>query len=266
MREEFTEDVKRSAAARVGNRCSNPECRALTSGPQEDPTKALNVGVAAHITAASPPGPRYAARLTAEARRHPDNAIWLCQTCAKLVDNDPQRFTVEDLRSWKRQAEAVALTAVGKTFSSPAGLAGTAGLPPLSLSLRIEPNVGYAAPQGRIEHAFRVSLRNVSQDEVVEYRVEIEFPAGLVATPSSYAFHWVRERSGPEVDFFRFTQQVRRPQQIYPGDTVEVFSLQYSTQHLAPGARMARVSLYLKGYAALTEVLDVSPATLTGRA
>jgi hypothetical protein len=31
----------------------------ITSGPQEDPAKALNVGVAAHITAASAGGPRY---------------------------------------------------------------------------------------------------------------------------------------------------------------------------------------------------------------
>ena len=89
LRDDFPEEVKRIVAARVGNQCSNPDCRALTSGPQIDPTKALNVGVAAHITAAAPGGPRYDPSLTPEERRHPDNAIWLCQNCAKLVDNDP---------------------------------------------------------------------------------------------------------------------------------------------------------------------------------
>jgi len=114
-RDDFPEDVKRIVAARVGNRCSNPDCRALTSGPQIDPTKALNVGVAAHITAAAPGGPRYDPNLTPEERRHPDNAIWLCQNCAKLVDNDPAHFTVYLLGKWKAEAEKAACEQIGKT-------------------------------------------------------------------------------------------------------------------------------------------------------
>jgi hypothetical protein len=115
LRDDFPEEVKRIVAARVGNQCSNPDCRALTSGPQIDPTKALNVGVAAHITAAAPGGPRYDPSLTPEERRHPDNAIWLCQNCAKLVDNDPARFTVDLLRKWKAEAEKGASEQIGKT-------------------------------------------------------------------------------------------------------------------------------------------------------
>jgi hypothetical protein len=53
MRDDFAEEAKRALAARVGNVCSNPDCRALTSGPQDDSTKALNVGVGAHITGAA---------------------------------------------------------------------------------------------------------------------------------------------------------------------------------------------------------------------
>jgi hypothetical protein len=71
MRDDFTEEVKRILAARVGNACSNPDCRALTSGPQSDSAKALNVGVAAHITAASEGGQRYNPALSSEERRHP---------------------------------------------------------------------------------------------------------------------------------------------------------------------------------------------------
>ena len=56
MRDDFTDEVKRILAARTGNACSNPDCRAVTSGPQNDPTKAVNVGVAAHITAAAEGG------------------------------------------------------------------------------------------------------------------------------------------------------------------------------------------------------------------
>lgn len=115
MRDDFPDDVKRIVAQRVGHRCSKPDCRADTSGPQIDPTKALNVGVAAHITAASPRGARYNPSLLSEDRAHPSNAIWLCQTCAKLIDNDAARFTVSLLLQWKAEAETAALTTIGRT-------------------------------------------------------------------------------------------------------------------------------------------------------
>jgi hypothetical protein len=124
MRDDFGEEVKRAVASRVGNRCSHPSCRTLTSGPQVDPTKSLNVGVAAHITAASPKGPRYNPSLTSEQRRHASNAIWLCQNHGKLIDNDESRFTEAELRQWKAGAEAEALAAIGKTASSSASQPG----------------------------------------------------------------------------------------------------------------------------------------------
>src|SRR5690242_10296473 len=114
MSDDFPEAVKRVLASRVGNRCSNPECGALTSGPQADPTKALNVGVAAHITAAAPGGPRYDPSLSPDERSGHENGIWLCQTHAKLVDNDPVRYAVQTLREWKRNAEQEALERIGR--------------------------------------------------------------------------------------------------------------------------------------------------------
>jgi len=33
MRDDFTEEVKRTLAARVGYFCSNPDCRAQPTGP-----------------------------------------------------------------------------------------------------------------------------------------------------------------------------------------------------------------------------------------
>src|ERR1041384_4967333 len=104
-----------TVAARVNNRCSNPVCRAPTSGPQVDPTKALNIGVAAHITAASPGGPRYDPQLSSAERRHATNAIWLCQNCAKLIDNDPKRFSAVYLQRCKAAAEATALKQLHKS-------------------------------------------------------------------------------------------------------------------------------------------------------
>jgi hypothetical protein len=109
MRDDFKPDVKELLAKRVGMKCSNPNCRQPTSGPQEDPNKVLNIGVAAHITAASKRGPRYDSRMSPQERRSEANGIWLCQNCAKLVDNDAARYSVDLLRRWRRLAEEAAL-------------------------------------------------------------------------------------------------------------------------------------------------------------
>lgn len=117
-RADFGRATKAILAARVGYRCSNPGCRARTSGPQAHPAKAVNVGVGAHITAASPGGPRYESTLAVAQRIEPANGIWLCQNCAKLVDNDPAQFTADVLRAWKATAEIEARTLVGKATVS----------------------------------------------------------------------------------------------------------------------------------------------------
>jgi hypothetical protein len=91
MRDDFDEKTKEILSRRVGLRCSNPNCRKLTNGPQTNPTKAINIGVAAHITAASQNGPRFDANMTPEERKSAENGIWLCQNCAKLIDNDERR-------------------------------------------------------------------------------------------------------------------------------------------------------------------------------
>jgi len=77
--------------------------------------KALNIGVAAHITAASPGGARYDESLTPEQRRDARNGVWLCQNCAKLVDNDETQFPVEYLRAWKTMREVEARMNIGQT-------------------------------------------------------------------------------------------------------------------------------------------------------
>jgi hypothetical protein len=105
MRDNFPERIKRVLQDRTGNRCSNPECRTLTSGANAHPERATKTGVAAHITAASPGGPRYNPTLTLEQRQSAENGIWLCQTCAHFVDTDYLNYSAELLITWKCQAE-----------------------------------------------------------------------------------------------------------------------------------------------------------------
>lgn len=114
MRADFSSEAKSGLAARVGYLCSNPDCRAPTAGPQENPTKAVNIGVAAHIGGAAPGGPRYDPGISDDARCHPNNGIWLCQNCAKLIDNDVTRFPVSLLQAWKVLAEQRAKDSLGR--------------------------------------------------------------------------------------------------------------------------------------------------------
>ena len=113
-RDEFPLSVKRVLASRAGHRCSNPRHGAPTSAPHDDEGKSVNIGVAAHISAAAEGGPRFNPTLSQEGRADIANAIWLCQNCAKLIDSDPKHYTVALLRRWKRGAEARALRALGR--------------------------------------------------------------------------------------------------------------------------------------------------------
>lgn len=105
-RDEFTNTTKRLLAGRAGHRCSKPGCPNVTIGPQQGGSGLINLGNAAHITAAGKLGPRRDDMLTPEQRRHPDNGIWLCVQHANHVDQDDAHFTIEMLRNWKTEAEA----------------------------------------------------------------------------------------------------------------------------------------------------------------
>jgi hypothetical protein len=115
-RDEFLAATIRTLANRAGHRCSNPECPRPTSGPALAEDKSVNVGQAAHITAAAPGGKRYDASLTPRERRAASNGIWLCQLCAKLIDTDEARFTVDLLRKWKQDAEERAFRDIATTL------------------------------------------------------------------------------------------------------------------------------------------------------
>lgn len=104
-RDNFSEKTKLTLAHRVGVKCSNPDCRKPTSGPNEDPNKIINIGVAAHICAASEGGPRYDPTMSKKERKSIENGIWLCQSCSKLIDSDESTYTKEKLLTWKGISE-----------------------------------------------------------------------------------------------------------------------------------------------------------------
>ena len=108
-RDDFSEKTKDRLAKRVGYRCSNPNCRKLTCGASQKPDGYVNIGVAAHICAAAPGGKRYNKAMSTRERKSILNGIWLCQSCAKLIDSDELRYPKELLYQWKHEAEEKAI-------------------------------------------------------------------------------------------------------------------------------------------------------------
>jgi len=96
--DDFPEPVRRAVALRAGYHCSFEGCDQLTVGPSDESDVAVSgVGIAAHISAASPGGRRHDPAMSSEAQRHIGNAIWLCANHATLIDRDEMSYTTERL-------------------------------------------------------------------------------------------------------------------------------------------------------------------------
>jgi hypothetical protein len=224
MRDDFSEETKRTLAARVNHLCSNPDCRAQTSGPQDDPTKAVNVGVAGHITAAAPGGPRYNPALTSEQRRHPDNGIWVCQTCSHLIDSDVPRFPEDLLRAWKTVAEYQARNSLGKTASESPIEKRLA--PELELYLELE-KIGPSVydPRTTPVRSFVLGLRNVGSGTAKFPGISYKRSSGLTVDnygiDGSFGFGLPRVASDNQWEAFKGGAD----QVIHPGQTLKITKL-----------------------------------------
>lgn len=104
-RDNFSAKVINTVAKRAALHCSNPTCRRLTAGPHTDQGKSSSIGVAAHIVGAAPAGPRSDSTLSPAARRDAENCIWLCKTCSRVIDVDPDKYPPELLHGWKSAHE-----------------------------------------------------------------------------------------------------------------------------------------------------------------
>jgi hypothetical protein len=105
VRDNFSKQTVIEIAKGVGWRCSNPDCMRPTVAANEAHDDTLIIADAAHICAASQEGPRYDPTQTPAQRRAKENGIWLCKVCARLVDLDPAKYTVDVLLKWKRDAQ-----------------------------------------------------------------------------------------------------------------------------------------------------------------
>lgn len=222
MRDDFSKQTLDILAKRVGIRCSNPGCRKLTTGPRSESTQIINIGVGAHMTAAAPGGPRFDPSLSSEERKSPNNGIWLCQNCAKLVDNDPDRYPVNILQSWKQFAESAALSEIeGGAVSQKQTQENQIDLEISYLRARMESE--------RHDYVLEIKVQNLGNEIIHSYHIDLEFPARVVEKSKATAF-LVEDRTNRVSCFFR---SIRHGQDdaIYPEDTKEVMSFPYYMDH-----------------------------------
>lgn len=112
---DFNQRTIDTLARRASYRCSKPDCRVSTVGPNSDPSKSTVIGEAAHIHGARPQSKRYASGMTDAAKAEITNGIWLCRNCHKLIDTDDTRYTSDLLFAWREEHEKIVLSKLGNT-------------------------------------------------------------------------------------------------------------------------------------------------------
>jgi hypothetical protein len=183
-RDNFKTLVIEKLKARVAMRCSNPTCRVPTSAGTENIENAINIGVAAHIYAASPLGPRYSKKMTSSERASIDNAIWLCSNCSIEIDRDVKKYTVSKLHEWKKTAETSAKNELGKKLPNNNDAIDTltaalTGYPKNYVSMAI-PNVHNAMEKSLEKLDPRFSIKTAYQDDTTIFSISAKENVSLI--------------------------------------------------------------------------------------
>lgn len=105
MKPDFTKKTIDILGKRAGFKCSNPDCRVNTVGPQSESDKSVTIGEAAHIYGARGKSARYLKSMTDASRAEITNGIWLCRNCHKLIDSDEREYPSSLLFIWREKHE-----------------------------------------------------------------------------------------------------------------------------------------------------------------
>lgn len=161
QRDDFKAQTKATLGKRSGFQCAI--CQATTIGPSaETPMSVTNIGVAAHIAAAAPGGPRYDALMSSKDRSAVTNGIWLCQNHAKLIDTDTKTWTVSKLHQIKKDHEGN----VTKMLGIPLGAVATPShIPDYEQLLSITPREYGFIPVGSLRAPYKDLLTPMLKDK-----------------------------------------------------------------------------------------------------
>lgn len=87
-------------------RCSKAECRILCVSLAQGNDASVTIGEIAHIHSYSDDGPRANVQLSLEQRNQYDNLLLLCANHHTEVDGQPNTYSADILREWKRSHES----------------------------------------------------------------------------------------------------------------------------------------------------------------
>lgn len=118
MAPNFSKKTSETLGKRASYRCSNPDCRVPTIGPNAHPEKITMLGEAAHIRGARPNSKRYDSDMTDSTRAEITNGIWLCRNCHKIIDDDDISYPMERLFHWRELHEQYVIDELGSRPSS----------------------------------------------------------------------------------------------------------------------------------------------------
>lgn len=120
-RHKFSKATRLLLMQMAGGMCSKPGCGIHTGGSNTEQTSHAWVQNVAHICSAAPGAgaARYDPDQTETERKSPENGIWLCANHATLIDSDEKNYSVELLKSWKRQALSRSNDLLGQKSFSP---------------------------------------------------------------------------------------------------------------------------------------------------
>ncbi len=100
----ISESVKRKLWASSAGHCCNPSCHTELFQTSKDGSIKC-IGEIAHIIGRKEKGPRGKSKLPLAQRDDFNNLIVLCPSCHTMVDNNPDTYTDELLRNWKKEQE-----------------------------------------------------------------------------------------------------------------------------------------------------------------
>lgn len=98
----YTERTRIQLAALSGNECAFQDCTA----PIYDTDHNVMVGEVCHIRGKRPGSARYDLNQTDDERDAYENLILMCSPHHKIIDDEPERYTVEVLLEFKRRHES----------------------------------------------------------------------------------------------------------------------------------------------------------------
>ncbi len=113
MSPDFSKKTVETIGKRAAFKCSNPDCRVNTIGPDSVETRTIKIGEAAHIYGARKGAKRYNPEMTDVARSEITNAIWLCRNCHKIIDTDEKKYTQKLLFKWREIHEEYITSQLG---------------------------------------------------------------------------------------------------------------------------------------------------------